>query len=162
MKPRFHSTVEREAYEREQKEADMKKLLAIVLLAGCGSDSEPTDAGVVDGDGNADDGSVDDGSVIDASPLDLIDYVAPTHVCVGGTAVIPVRLNYYPDEVTTVGAFSSNSGKATVSPLSLVFTDVTWSVWQNVTVSGVALGFTVVLLSVPNYRAVEIVLPVDC
>jgi hypothetical protein len=138
-------------------------VLVFVLLAGCGSDTEPTiDAGMVDSDGDVGDGNVDDGSVIDASPLDLIDYVAPTHVCVGGTATIPVRLNYYPDKVTTVSSSSSNSGKATVSPLSLVFNSADWSVWQNVTVSGVASGFTVVLLSVPNYRVVEIVLPVDC
>lgn len=59
----------------------------------------------------------------------------------GSTLVIPLRLGSIPSSAVTVSLASSDTGKATVSPSSLVFAaDGTASTDQNITITGVSVS----------------------
>ena len=55
----------------------------------------------------------------------------------GGTATFAVRLASLPGRDTIVAVSSMDTGAATVNPLSLTFTPMTWDTAQPVTVTGV-------------------------
>ena len=69
----------------------------------------------------------------------------------GGTATFTVKLTSQPTADVTIGLSSSNTAEGTVSPSSLVFTNVNWNTPQTVTATGVddsvvdgAIGYAIV------------------